>query len=129
MSWLVSFDIFGDGFVPSAVPFQFSEQQDPGDIGTLGKFKGRPSPYGSARYEVPAQVPKGERIKHVVEKMEPLLQAIRDAGATRWHVSIGRFLTGQCNEEYSHEELLLIVRLDCGLIYSAYPVSEADENP
>lgn len=127
MPWIVSFEIFGEAFAPSLVPFNFSEQQDPGDIGTTGKFKGRPLPYGSASYRVPADVENADRIKHLVAVVKPLLAAIREAGATEWHVSIGRVFDGQCNEEYSQEELLLIASLQCGLVYSAYESSENEE--
>ncbi|HXT12888.1 MAG TPA: hypothetical protein VN873_15100 [Candidatus Angelobacter sp.] len=52
--------------------------------------------------------------------IEPLLPAIRAAGATERHISIGRFYFAQCNEEYSLEELQMIARLGCGFTYSAY---------
>jgi hypothetical protein len=84
-------------------------------------------PYGSASYVVPPSVPNGERISHIVRTMEPILPVIREAGASTWHLSIGRFYHAQCNEEYSLEELQLIARLGCGFIYSAYSVTEAEE--
>ncbi len=119
--------MWGEEFRPSRVPFRFSEQHDPGIIGTLGRYRGQPVPYGSASYRVPPSVPNAERIRHIVHIIEPLLPAIREAGATDWHISIGRFYYAQCNEEYSLEELQLIARLGCGFIYSAYSVSEAEE--
>lgn len=116
MPWRVSFEIWGEEFRPSRVPLQFAEQHDPGAM-----------PYGSASYVVPPSVPNTDRIKHVVQVIEPVLAQIRAAGATDWHISIGRFYYGQCNEEYSLEELQLITRLGCGFIYSAYSVSEDEE--
>ena len=127
MPWCVSFEIWGEEFSPSRVPFGFTEQHDPGVIGTRGRYRGQPVPYGSASYVVPPSVPNGERIKHIVRAMEPILPLIRQAGASKWHISIGRFYHGQCNEEYSLEELHLIARLGCGFIYSAYNVTEAEE--
>jgi hypothetical protein len=85
-------------------------------------------PYGSARYVVPPSVPNTDRIKHVVQVIEPVLAQIRSAGATDWHISIGRFYYAQCNEEYSLEELQLIARLGCGFTYSAYSVTEDEES-
>jgi hypothetical protein len=125
--WIVEFRIIGTNFRPSSVPFAFTQQHDPGVIGTLKSNFGERVPYGSAKYEVPSSVPVKERIKHLVQTIEPLLSQIREAGAEDWHVSIGRFYFGQCNEEYSLEELQLIARLDCGFIYSAYEISEEKE--
>lgn len=119
--------MWGADFRPSRVPFQFTEQHDPGTIGTRYRYRGLPMPYGSASYVVPPSVPNAERIRHVVQTIEPVLPAIRAAGATDCHISIGRFYYAQCNEEYSLEELQLIARLGCGFTYSAYSVSEDEE--
>ena len=127
MPWHISFRIWGEEFRPSRVPFAFTEQNDPGIIGTVGRYRGQPLPYGSAGYVVPPSVPTTDRIRHIVEIFEPLLPAIRDAGATDWHISIGRYYYAQCNEEYSLEELQMIARLGCGFIYSAYSVTEDEE--
>ena len=127
MPWCVSFEIWGEEFHPSKVPFQFTEQHDPGVIGTCGRYRGQPVPYGSASYVVPPSVPNDKRIAHIVQTIEPLLDNIRAAGATEWHINIGRFYYAQCNEEYSLEELQLISRLGCGFIYSAYNVTEEEE--
>jgi hypothetical protein len=127
MPYRVSFEMWGKGFRPSRVPFRFTEQHDPGAIGTVGRYRGEPLPYGSASYVVPASVPNTDRIKHAVQIIEPLLAGIRDAGATDWHISIGRYYSSQCNEAYSLEELQLIARLRCGFTYSAYSVTEEDE--
>jgi len=104
--------------MPSRVPFKFTECRDAA-IGLTGN--------GDASYVVPASVPNCERIRHVVETFEPLLPALREAGATDWYISIGRFYCAQCNEAYSLEELQLIARLGCGFTYSAYSVSEDEE--
>ena len=127
MPWIVAFDIWGEDFHPSKVPFAFTRQQDPGAIGTRGRYKGQPEPYGSASYEVSPSVPNASRIRHIVETIEPLMSAIRAAGASRWYINIGRFYCEQCNEEYSLDELQMIARLGCGFIYSAYSVSEDEE--
>lgn len=126
MPWSISFLVWGDEFRPSRVPFQFTEQHDPGIIGTLGRYRGQPVPYGKALYHVPPSVPNVVRIRHIVETFEPLMGEIQAAGATDWHISIGRFYNGQCNESYSLEDLKLIIRLKCGFSYSAYSVSKKE---
>ena len=127
MPWQVSIVIWGERFYPSRVPFTFTDQHDPGVVGSVGRYRGQPLPYGSASYVAPPSIPNTERIGHVVRTIEPILPAIREAGATRWHVSIGRYFAKQCNEDYSLEQLQLIARLGCGFAYSAYEVSEEEE--
>jgi hypothetical protein len=127
MPWRVSFEMWGKEFRPSSVPFQFTEQHDPGcEVGT-GRYQGQPLPYGAATYVVPPSIPNADRLRHVVHTIEPVLAAIRAAGATDCHISIARYYYAQCNEEYSLEELQLIARLGCGFIYSAYSVTEDEE--
>lgn len=127
MPWRVSFEMWGEEFRPSRVSFQFTEQHDPGVVGTVGRYRGQPIPYGSASYVVPSSTPNTDRLRHVVHTIEPVLADIRAAGATDYHISIARSYYAQCNEEYSLEELQLIARLGCGFIYSAYSVTEAEE--
>lgn len=123
----ISFEAWGEKFSPNRVPFKFTEQHDPGAMGTVGRYRGQPVPYGSASYVVPPSIPNADRIRHVVQTIEPILAAIRAAGATKWHISIARYYYAQCNEEYLLEELQLITRLECGFIYSAYSVTEEEE--
>ncbi len=128
MPWRISFEIQGETFCPSQVRFPFTQQHDPGAIGNIGRYLGTPISYGSASYVAPRSIPIRDRIKHLVEAIEPLLPSLSKAGATDWDISIGRYYHAQCNEEYSFEELQLIVRLKCGVTYSAYQVSEEEEN-
>jgi hypothetical protein len=127
MPWHISIQIQGPEFRPSQVHFRFTEQQDPGVIGKFGRYRGQPVPYGSADFVVPSSVSRAQGITYLVHTIEPVLDAIRAAGATDWHISIDRYYHAQCNEEYSLEELKLIARLGCGFIYSAHEVSEAKE--
>lgn len=127
MPWLISFEMWGEEFTPSRVLFPFTEQHDPGVTPAGGLLGGQLLMYGSASYVVPPSVPIGERIRHLVQTIEPVLPAILTAGATRCHVGIARFYYSQCNEEYSLEQLQLIARLGCGFTYSAYSVTEAEE--
>jgi hypothetical protein len=127
MPWHVAFHIQGDSFFPSKVPFAFTKQHDPNVIGNIGRYRGLPIPYGSASFEVPRSVTYRDRIKYLVHTIEPILPVIRETGATHWYICIGRFYHAQCNEEYSLEELQLMTRLECPLAYSAYEVSEEEE--
>jgi hypothetical protein len=96
-------------------------------MGTCGRYKGQPVPYGSASYVVPPSIPNDNRIVHIVQTIEPVHADIHAAGASEWHISIGRYYYAQCNEGYTLEELKMIARLGCGFIYSAYNVTEEEE--
>lgn len=126
MSWSVAFHAWGEHFMPGRVAYTFTEAHDRGAIGIIGHDRGQPRPYGSATIEVPEDIPRGACIKYLVEQALPLLPSLVEAGATEWHVSIGRFYTAQCNEELTAQELALLVKLDCPLCYSAYDVREEE---
>jgi hypothetical protein len=127
MPWRISFEVWGEKFRPGRVSFSFTESQDPGTIGLTGIHRGKPLPYGSASYVVPSTVSKVDSVKYLLSKIAPILDSMRAAGATDWHVNIARYYHAQCNEEYSLDELRLIAQLDCGFTYSAYSMSEEEE--
>jgi hypothetical protein len=64
----------------------------------------------------------------LVKLVQPLLPEIRRAGATEWSLDIARYYSTQCNEAYTSEELELLASLKCPLIYSAYKISEEEED-
>jgi hypothetical protein len=127
MPWSISFQVRGKQFKPSLVEFTFTESHDCGEIGKAGRYRGQPMPYGSANIHVPSYIPHEERIIYIVNIALRLLPELQRAGATEWHVDIGRFYSTQCNEEYSPEEISLLAQLKCPLLYSAYLVSEGLE--
>jgi hypothetical protein len=128
MSWKITFEIYGEFFSPKALGFTFSSQNERGEIEPSGPFKGMPMNYGSASFIVPKNIARFEWFKHLADTFVPLLDALKNAGATEWQVSISRIYYAQCNEELDFEELSQIARLKCGFSYSAYSVeTEAEE--
>lgn len=127
MAWDYSFFVSGEGFRPSLVDFAFTDQEDTGCISKSGRLKGKPIPVGSASYRVPRDIPYDRRLQHIADIFQPMLPKLREVGATDWQVWIARYYHAQCNEEFSPEELRHLLRLDCGLCYSAYSVSESEE--
>jgi len=125
--WLISLEIYGAKFTPSRIAIPFSRCHDQGVIGQRGRYRDQPLPYGSASYVVPDSVPRNEAFEHLVSVFESKLEELESLGATEWHVSIGRYYYVQCNEDYSMEELSLLLRLRCGFTYSAYTISEEEE--
>ncbi len=121
MPWSVAFHAIGESFYPSQIDYAFSRSHDPG-LSPNGRQQ-----VGSATIEVPASIPNEDRIKYLVNLVLPLMPSILQAGADEYYLNIGRFYSTQCNEELSAEEIAFIARLNCGLIYSAYQVSEEEE--
>jgi hypothetical protein len=125
--WQISLEIQGDYFRPSLLNIPFSDQHDTGAIGDCGKYRGLPTPYGSASYVVPDELLRPQFFKHLVDVFGNRLIDLRKAGATDWHVSIARYYWAQCNEGYSFEDLEMLSKLKCGFIYSAYSITEEEE--
>jgi hypothetical protein len=127
MPWQVSFHASGDSFTPSRIDFPFSESNDPGEMGTSGRYLNKPIPNGYIRIDVPKEILNGERIKYLVHNILPIISDILKFGATNYYLDIARYYSSQCNESYSTEELALLAQLNCPVNYSAYQVSESEE--
>lgn len=128
MSWIITFNIIGDNFDPNKIDIDFSQKNQSDEISTSGPFKGKPYGYGSATFVVPKSIPRLEKFKFLADLIEPKLNELSENGAEKWWIEIGRLYSNQCNEELDFEEIKQIVRLKCPLSYSAYSVSEDDEN-
>ncbi|WP_414665172.1 hypothetical protein [Horticoccus sp. 23ND18S-11] len=107
----VSFSVTGTHFTPSKVPAPFSDSHDPGVIGTVGRFRGAPVPYGSAGFEAPEK--EMAKIAWIYERVSPYKSAMRDAGAEHCTLSVTYTYDSQCALSFSQEELKMIVDLDC----------------
>jgi hypothetical protein len=119
MSWDISFHAFGDQFKPSLINYAFTESQDYNEMDT--------EPYGFAIIRAPDCISYSERIKYILDISQRLRPELEHAGATKFYVDIARYYYGQCNEEYTAEELSLMAQLKCSLHYSAYLVTEEEE--
>ncbi len=128
MPWIISIHAYGTQFRPSEIDYPFTSSTEPGTIGTEGRYRDKPVPYGSIIIEVPRQIPNNKRIEYIVRTVLPLMPDLKRAGATEWYLNIGRFYSSQCNEAFSTEELKLLASLDCPLHYSAYKVSKKRES-
>jgi hypothetical protein len=128
MSWIITFNIIGDMFDPNKINVDFNKKNLPSDIANSGRFKGEQYGYGSALYIVPKEIPRLKSFKHLADIFEPQIEELKKHGAENWWIEIGRFYTHQCNEELDYEEIKQISRLKCSLSYSAYSVSEEEEN-
>lgn len=127
MSRIITFEIYGEYFSPQKTGFKFNCQNERGEIETSGIFKGKTLEYGAATYIVPKMIVNSHPFKHLADIFEPLLDTLKDSGATSWHINIGRLYYAQCNEELSYDDLREITRLKCNLAYSAYSVDTEEE--
>lgn len=109
----MTFVAHGERFTPSKVPAQYSSAHDPGVIGSVGRHRGSPVPYGSADFDVPEEVE--EKIAYVHERVFPFLAAMRDAGADAFWLHITYHYDSQCALGFSKDELRMILDLDCEL--------------
>ena len=123
----VAFNAWGEGYSPKKVPLRHTYAQEPGEIARIGRYKGKPTPYGSSRYVVPESVPEKNRRLYLFRKILPLLATFRKAGATDWYLSIDRAYHAQCNDAFTQEEMKMFLKLKADLWYSAYEVSAREE--
>lgn len=127
MSWKISFHIIGKTFNPNKVSYHFHEKNEPDEIAESGNFKGQKYGYGSASYIVPNNIKRLQKFKHLADTFVPMIEELKMAGAESWHIEIGRLYHHQCNEELDTEEIVQIAKLRCSVLYSAYSVSEDEE--
>ena len=127
MSWKISFHIIGNTFSPKKVNFNFQEKNEPDEIAKTGKFKGKEYGYGSASYVVPKNIKRLQKFKHLANTFVPMIEELKMAGAESWYIDIGRLYHNQCNEELDTDEIIEIAKLKCSVSYSAYSVSEDEE--
>src|SRR5690348_6016022 len=93
----LSFHAQGKSYFPGRVAFPWSEAHDPGVIGTIGRYKGVATLYGSSFYEVPGEIGIDDHIAHLHKMIIPVLPKVIAAGATDTWLSAGYFYEEQCN--------------------------------
>jgi hypothetical protein len=132
MTWVeASCDFWGEAFSPSFAEertgLHFAEKNEAGEIGTLGRYKGVPIPYGSSTLLPPCQV----TIENPVYGLEWLAQAVKQhrqsfekAGATRIVLDLNVSHDGQCNLEFGGGLLRKIAESGVTLTVSCYENAE-----
>jgi hypothetical protein len=94
----------------------FDEAEEVGHIGSVGKYRNKPQPYGSAIIRVPSNLKHDKKVAWLVKQIQPNLPALRECGATDIHIHADIFHDGQCNLEFDAAELKLLS--DCGLAFT-----------
>ncbi len=106
----VTFSAGGERFTPSKVSAPFTDAHDPGEIGKAGRYRGLPTPYGSAHLDAPQE--EKEKLAYLHRIVVPLLPLLREAGADDFCLRI----TYHCDSGaigFSKEEIRMIAEMDC----------------
>ncbi len=106
---------------------EFSKANEPGDKGTLGKYRGKPTPYGAASFEAPKHIKDQNRILWLANALKEKIDTIRECGANEPHFLIGYFYEHQCNCSLSKEELKAIANLGIEFCFSCHDVAEDND--
>lgn len=120
-----SFSVAGKKFSPSCFlkmsSVKLVDANEPGDIGTRGRYKGKPTPDGSATIEVSDKAEEDwSRFDELLTAVESCLNALHEAGAEHMFLSVSLFHDGQCNFAFSKDQLRRIAALSVDLPISCY---------
>ncbi|MCG8685232.1 MAG: hypothetical protein MI892_10175 [Desulfobacterales bacterium] len=110
--------LWGEDFQPADLAaienIQLHRVNEPGKIGTIGKYKGVPLPYGSCRVCTPEYIPVFDRISWMADFIKINKRTFAKVGATEiifwiyWHGVQG-------NMEFTPVELEKIAKLKIAL--------------
>ncbi|ULA66706.1 MAG: hypothetical protein LZF62_140006 [Nitrospira sp.] len=117
-------DTFSPRLAESITGLTFSTKNEPGEIGSIGRYKGLPRPYGMAILKAPfdsatmtgSQMPE----EWIADALTQHIKFIRSCGATEIHVSITVAWKGQCNLGFRKDFLSKIGQLNVPMSVSCY---------
>jgi len=107
--------IQGDRFSPSRVALtgvKFKEAHEPGEIGQLGIYRDKPTPYGTATISVAEKSGDWGLLDKILDILENNIDSIREAGAEDVILDCDLFHDEQCNFEFTREQLGRIYALN-----------------
>lgn len=116
--------IVGPAFSPSNVIWlkhtELRDINEPGDIGTKGRYKGLPLPYGSCTIIITEKPGDWNLLDNLLIVLEAHIDKIRQQGGTEIILYCNVFHDGQCNFEFTGEELEKISKMNISLAISCY---------
>jgi len=121
--------IQGKSFSPALVErktgLPLSEKNESGDMGTYGRYRDKPLPYGACvlSAEEPANLPYGPRLEHLISLLEPHVRTLKECGAEDIVLQMDVCYSAQCNLEFSPTEMR---RLACLGVHLAVSCSLMD---
>ncbi len=121
--------IWGKDFHPSCLGtinnIQMHLVNEPGEIGSLGKYKDKPLPYGACCVCTPDSIPIPRRITWMADFIKANKKKFMDAGATDITFWIYWYGT-QSNMEFTPTELSKIAELNIPLCIDYIQKNEGD---
>src|SRR5262245_57905011 len=100
---LASIVLFGEKFSPSKaeqkIGILFTEKHEVGEIGSEGRFKGKPYPFGYAVIGTSAKVENPHQIEMLLETILPHMDMLRNMGVRYGKLQLTYGYSSQCNLE------------------------------
>jgi hypothetical protein len=94
---------------------------EPGALGKVGRYRGKPTPYGHATIEVSDRAETDwSRFDDLLTVLEGCIHALRETGAEDITLMCSLFHDGQCNFAFSPDQLRRIAGLEVELTISCY---------
>lgn len=111
--------VVGATFNPESLPkvaaWSLASSNKPGDLGSVGRYRAKPLPYGSATLtpikSSVVDIDEAEVCQFLTE-VPRNLEAIRNAGGEDIHLDIAITYRDQCNFEISPSALSLLAQLN-----------------
>jgi hypothetical protein len=113
----------------SFYPFQLEKEtgiiardsNDPGSIGSSGRYRNKPIPYGYCHWEFSSDCkPYGPALELAISSLEKHIGMIREFGAENVIFQMYVEYEAQCNLEYFPEQLRRLSSLNVPLTISCY---------
>ncbi len=120
-----SCSVIGDKFSPAKFAKMSSvklvDAHEPGAIGNVGLYRGKPTPFGHATIEVSDKAEEDwSRLDDLLTVMESCIDSLRESGSETVTLSFSLFHNGQCNFGFSKDQLRRISALKVDLPISCY---------
>jgi hypothetical protein len=127
---IVTLSIRGKNFLStlasSNLGVSFSKKNDPGEIGTSGRYAGQQTPYGSCTLQVPNTIPQEAEVQldWLLDFLNENKNDLKKLGAEDYRIHFSQYYTDQCNFEISDKNISKLFKLGLGLSISCYHKDE-----
>ena len=121
---ILSLILQGDDFSPNKIKSTCGESMrdfnEPHEIGTIGRYRGIPIPYGSAIIQLSENPQEWDALDEMLSFLKERISIYKAAGTEEMTLSLSIFHDGQCNFGFTRDELKLIHDLNVDIMISCY---------
>ena len=118
----------GDACSPKKIEadtgIELTMKNEVGDMGTMGRYRGTPIPYGSATLQPSENQITQNALWWLLETVKKNLAVFKENGASSITLDLVVLHDGQCNLEFSPDELRSMGELGLPLTLSTYECPE-----